>query len=344
MRAFYVVLITTILRSAWGTVEWGKTDKSGLKWGLEWEEVDKNIGILYAKQHQEALDEKIFESLQTTKNFFADETTKLALQSLTIGAQFIPVPFLGTLVGLMSNFAGILEQETKWKTQFAKEISDQTDKKFASYNVDTMDTFLITDRQLIKSLNKTIQGGNYDKIKGEMISTADNIHKDFLNMINGFTKPNSKFKHHPLIGSSILIALSLMVSVFEPIAIPFIAKASNLKLSCMIRDGMIDYLPFMVEDRLAKLNTNFIELTKVRNKPYNQNGYDELSYLDCTNETCRATCIKDEYSAKDLQRNVKESNCEINYALHLRHLVEKMFPIKLLQERCDQKLGDSTGN
>lgn len=307
MRAFYVVLITTILRSAWGTVEWGKTDKSGLKWGFKWEEVDENIGILYAKKHQKALDEKISESLQTTKNFFADDTTKTVLQSLTLGTQLIP--FLGTLVGVMSNFAGILETETEWKDQFAKEMADQMDQKIEVYHVDTMETLLITDKQLIESLNKTIQDGTYDEMKTEMISTADNIYTHLLNMINGFTKPNSKFKHHPLIGSSILIELSLMVSVFEPIAIPFIKKASNLKLSCMIRDGMIDYLPFMVEDRLAKMNTNFVELTKVRNKPYNQSGYDELSYLDCTNETCVKTCIIDEYSTKKYQRNVKESNC-----------------------------------
>lgn len=312
---------------------------AGFKWGFKWDEVDKHIGI-FAPKDSNTLDGRIYESLQTTKNVAAVISTNKAVKAVSVGLELLP--YIGPVVDVISDFLDILSHETDWKTKFSQEMRKEIQGEIVVDNIDNMETTLMTIGNYISLINHTIQNGDYsEKQNDSMKGYVNTIYTDFDKMITALTKPNSKFKHSPLLAAPFLIELSLFVSAFDPIQIAFFKRK---RLSCKILYGLYDYMPFVVEDRLSKLNTNLIKLTELRNVDCNINGYDRWSHLDCNTEHCVETCITDEFSTKKYQRKVPGSDCERNYVLHLRHLVEKMFPLDQLYSTCDREDGDVTGN
>lgn len=354
MRTLYVVLILTILRS-WGTVETAEwlIFYDNVQWGFTWDEVDKHIGIFAPKEESKdnsaTLDGKISNSLETTENFFAEISG--GLEVLALGTSL--VPYLGSFVSIIKDFAGILSSETDWKENFSKAMSKEMKEEIVKDNIDNMDTTLRLIKIYIESINDTIQTKSFTKLNNDtMEDDARTIYKEFLELIIGFRKENSKFKHFPLLAAPILIEMGLLVSAFEPIQIALI---NETKLSCSFRDGIWDYIPFVVEDRLSKLeNMNLIKLTELRNQQFidwnptalNDKTGTEMNYLDCNSEPCEEeACLIDHYSTK-IYKNITEekSECLSHYALHLRQLVEKQFPLKQLEKTCDLYRGEPTGD
>lgn len=47
---------------------------------------------------------------------------------------------------------------------------------------------------------------------------------------------------------------------------------------------------------------------------------------------------------KNIEKILYVLKCETGYAQYLRHLVEKMFPVELLNQRCSQPIGEPKGN
>lgn len=284
------------------------------------------------------LDERISTSLETTKNNFAQISGYVG----TVSKGLKLVPYLGPALSVVDSFVQFLSHETDWKDNFAKAISKQIKQEIAVNDLDNMDTIFRAIKPYILSINDTIQSGSYSEKKNfTMESDANNIYNDLNKITIGFTKENSKFKNFPLLAAPFIIETSLLVSVFEPIQIALIGKES---LSCKIRNGLLDYIPFVVLDRLSQLNTNKEKLNQLRNEKFNRTGYNNLEYLDCNSETCVDTCIIDKFSTKNYQRKVPGSNCESNYVRHVRHLVENMFPLEQLDKTCDRHEGEPTGN
>lgn len=113
-------------------------------------------------------------------------------------------------------------------------------------------------------------------------------------------------------------------------------------LSCRFRDAMVDFLPFVLEARFQKVNANPSNKLKVRNEPFNRNGYNRTAYLQCGKGCDGNDCLIDEFSAEKYTRSL--DNCEIGYLQYLRHSVEELFPLDILNETCNRPLKGPTEN
>lgn len=153
---------------------------------------------------------------------------------------------------------------------------------------------------------------------------------------------NSTLRQYPLLAAPVLIELSSIVFLFEPLAIELMeGSAKNMKLSCLYREALIDNLPFVLEARFRKVDTNLNYMATVRNKPYTYRPVLEQQY--CYICTPGPSCMVDEFGKKG-KGIYKTKPCEIAYLGYLRHLVENMFPIDVMNKTCGLKLGNSKGN
>lgn len=283
------------------------------------------------------------------------------------------IPVIGAIMDIAVGFAEILETETDWKAQFAEVAKKEIEKSRADTYIDQMDTILSNVKDFMKILKNEIaeretekrakrevsdqdEAGSDENGKGrkgkkkllrpQEMNIAGKIHGDLNELIITFLKPKSIFKHFPLIGAPFLLELSMIVAAFEKIAIDVgLRQAKTIPLSCRVLNALIDYRPFVVADRLEKLNVPLDRMMSVRNQPFNPNGYNESNLLKC-GETCSnsGSCLHDDFSNKQYQNTGVE--CEFGYMKRLRYLVEQMFPIELLTRRCDHLggLGEPTGN
>lgn len=163
--------------------------------------------------------------------------------------------------------------------------------------------------------------------------------------VEAFDMMNSSFRYHALLSAPIFIELGLIVPLFEPMAREFIrGSIRNADLSCRYRNSMVDFLPFVLEARFDKVDVSYEIQSKVRNEPYNPNGYNSTPYLHCKRGCTAKYCLTDEFGAEKYERIGYDEYCQIGYLQHLRHLVEDMFPIDVLSATCNKPLGNPTGN
>lgn len=159
-------------------------------------------------------------------------------------------------------------------------------------------------------------------------------------------------------GAAPLIQLALLVSVFTPFAgmlIPMESK--NPQLSCKMLDVLLDYRPRAVYARLQQLHSEtsiFKPIANVMSKPFNRYGYNETdpATINCErgcelDETFSETriCLNDTFSSGSsflIENN--ETTCVSDYAGLIRHRVENLFPIDLLNGECDRTPKKPTGN
>lgn len=187
---------------------------------------------------------------------------------------------------------------------------------------------------------------------------ASIIHTDLDKMVNLFDLQLSLFKKYPLLGGPPLIQLASVIAMFQPIAISLIrTEAINPDISCKMHDVLLDYQPCIVNARLRELHTevsSFKSRVKVISLPYNPNGYNESNpgEIDCKkgcdlNRTPNEFCLEDKFSNNLFECSIKNgtSACVEDYGKLIRHHVEKLFPIALLDSLCaDRKPKMPTGN
>lgn len=181
-------------------------------------------------------------------------------------------------------------------------------------------------------------------------TVASIIHTDLDKMINLFDLQLSLFKKYPLMGAPPLIQLASLVAYFSPIAktlIPF--EAMNPEISCKMLDVLIDYRPCIVNARLRELHTevsSFKSRVKVMALPYIPNGYNKtnLGEIDCK-KGCKLDrspdefCLEDKYGNSSFECRIKNgtSVCVEHYGMLIRHRVEELFPIELLNKLCSER-------
>lgn len=190
-------------------------------------------------------------------------------------------------------------------------------------------------------LNET----NPDRENRKTISSI--FHTDFDAMINYFDHSDSLFKKYPLHGSPPLIKLALLIAVLQPqINTLSSLEAKTPQLICKIRDVLKDYRRRSVEARLHKLSiTNelyediFVSfMGNLRTFSYSSNGYGKWKSLQCRKGCDADTCVKDEFCSDQYhENNDLGTDCISSYTALVRHRVEQVFSVELLDKLCDEK-------
>lgn len=335
MRTFYVVLIATIFTFVY-------TDDNN--W-VPWEEA--HMRVFDGDENMRTVEDSIKTSLEQTKNFFARDDIKNTLQVFTLGTANLP--FVGQLFSIVSTCAGMLESETEWKDKFTLVIIDEMKKGHVNNDLSKMGDVVHSIKNRLPFLNRTVAGKEKKKITSEVVSFATDIFSRLEEMIISFAKPDSPHKRYPLISGPFLSELGMLVASFEPIAIKLLQEASSSKLSCQIRDATFDYLPFLLAARFENTNIDLWKSKRVRRMPYNPNGYNDTKQLECEHvgdrkiENYEKEVLKDEFGSLKYYKRHFHTPCEDSYAQHLRYLVEKSFPLEVLNLICDRKMENSTG-
>lgn len=304
----------------------------------------------------------VYESLERTKNFFAQDGMQYIVDGEATAAGFIP--FVRQLASSVPVLRSILSYESHWKRAFTKMIANETQRDHAAVDIRQMESKMqrIHDKILLLSPNT-----NLDHEKRNEIASI--IHTGLDNMINVFAHSESLFKKYPMMGAPPLIELALLIATFNPLAkalIPIAAK--NPQLTCKVRDVLIEYRQLTVNARLQKIrNGESIQdhgesfqaaLSRAKAIPYNQYGYSNsnpgisMCERGCNKPTSQTiieqffwgVCVVDEFGS-DIYRDIHpKRDCSEEYALLVRHRVEQMFPAELLNSLCtDEKQSKPSG-
>lgn len=394
MRAIYIVLFATILRSA---VICGEANALGM---IKYH--DLHLSALGAEQKIENV---ITKSLNTAKEVFGEvvesaktldhgmKTAAFGLEAANVGKKVLKksatfskiskklasfIPYASEVIGIASGFAELFEEETDWRTQYKQLFAELIPEALAKYSTENSRQFLEVVKDKLQMINKTIldrerslskieenmklHPENCESYERQKLKVEQNAHygstvaisllMSFDLNIKSFTTWNSTLKYYPLIAAPSLIEMSLMISVLEPLAIKLVGNKVE-KRTCVIRDAVYDFLPFLIEARLAALNADQANMTAVRNAPYNKTGYTHSDHLKCfPSDNCVSTffrtkdvdalCLVDKLGSEKYEAPSGERICcEIGYAKHLRHSIEKMFetPLEALDKTCGRPIG-----
>lgn len=352
MRAFclmLIVMIPELLKESWANerIPWNDND------------LNRSLSIWPNQKSIQSMDRDIWKSLDHAEKFFE----KKPMQIVEISAIFLP--YLANIIDIASTLENLFIDEAEWSKQFFKIFHEEV-KKFVTINdIGNMADRLKTIKESIDHLGQTLSKGEKKLTRNnidQLVMVANGIRVPFSEMINAFDKHDSKFREYPMITAPFLIEMGLIIASIEPVLVKLLDQEANQKLSCKIRDVMLDYLPLMVAVRLEKVHTKLLPMTDVRYLKYNANGYEAPYGIACrkmvdpkctdiyTNSkesNTRWDCLVDDLSTLQFYKgdNLEEiRNCEMTYARHLRTLVERMFPIGLLNKTCGEEPKRPTGN
>lgn len=225
----------------------------------------------------------ILSSLQTTKNFFAQDKFTTGNLVALLATTFTPL--LNQMAGVISVMRSLLASESDWKRIFSKTSAYETKREIAADDIRWIQASMST----IESKFTIISESN--PYMENRRAVASIIHTEIDKILNFFATSDSLFKRYPLIGTPPLTTLAQLVAFFDPMAKmlnPFEAK--NLDLSCKMRDILLDYRPRAVYARLEKLHVEAYKdkfllemsdptkvfsntLLEAMSTGYNQHGY-----------------------------------------------------------------------
>lgn len=249
----------------------------------------------------------------------------------------------------MKDFHKTMAEKSEWRVMFMKAITDETLLKIAEDEERRMKAIMETVESKIGSLDDS----NPDKSNRKTIASI--LHTELDKMINAFDLKDALTRKFPLMGAPPLIQLASLVAIFMPFAKALNpVEAMNPQISCKIRDVLLDYRPRAVNARLHKLyaNTSIFETkVKVMQMPFNAKGYNRTNpgAIDCAREPdgtqSNAFWLRDEFGTDEYWVNKEDSTCVEDYVALVRHRVEEIFPVDLLNKVCvDPKPNIPTGN
>lgn len=284
---------------------------------------------------------ELLKSLQTTKNIFAQpELNTAVLIGLGISTVVTGVPYVQTAASLAFVAKSLLSRESDWKEGFARTLAYETQREIAESTIRWMEATMasIEEKFELMSNNTNIEIRR---------TPASIIHSEINVMLNAFAR-NTFFKYNPLIGSPPLIALALVVALFDPMAKSVIPEVAMVpELSCKMRNILLDYLPRAIHARIYKRlhvkayrtraippNLDTFMYDRTMSVKYNQYGYNATSKHPCLGD-----CVKDQHHGLCLYDDFGEDTfvfpaCAYDYALLVRHRVEELFPVELLSKLC----------
>lgn len=281
----------------------------------------------------------VLSSTQITKDFFDRSDVSLAVATGVVALEYLP--YVGELARLIPLMRGTLEDRSEWRSVFTKAIAQETMRTIAESEV----RWIESEMQTIHEKFILVGQNNSDLTNRKTIASI--IHTDLDKMINFFELKTCLFRKHPLIGTPPLILLASLVAMFSPIARTLIPlEAKNPQISCKMHEALLDYRSIIVNARLQQLHTEksiFTSLLEVMSLPFNPNGYNktEPAVIDCE-KGCKSNrtyphelCLKDNFGQGEYDvKNNGSLTCVQDYAALIRHRVEKLFPIELMDNLC----------
>lgn len=300
------------------------------------------------------------------------------------------MPAAGDIIDIVTGFMELFEdekEETDWKKQFHELFAELMPEALIKQSNEDIGNFLDFVRSQLPIINKavTVKDEYFAELDRDTIQhpgncinnlwrrqeyinnktftpiVAGSLYTTFRTYVTSFTNRESTKRQHPSIALPSLIEMSFVVSIFEPVLIELFGNDAQ-KLSCVTRNAIYNFLPFVLEDRLNKLkDVNQVNMIKVRNAPYNQSGYNTSEVMYCWPESkniwvsaFKPTIIELQNMMifEDTATNEKYiyqvigdgTSCEIGYAQHLRRSIEKMFeiPFEIADQMCNRSV-DTTG-
>lgn len=320
-----------------------------------------SIGSICAEIPYDEVEASIFDSLprdfernvlnssEITKDFFEREDVSLAIATGMVALEYLP--YIGEFARLIPLMRDTLEDRSEWRGAFTKAIAHETMRTIAESEV----RWIESEMQTIHEKFILLGQNNPDLTNRKTIASI--IHTDLDKMINFFELKTCLFRKHPLIGTPPLILLSSLVAMFSPIARTLIPlEAKNPQISCKMHDVLVDYRPIIVNARLQQLHADksiFTPILEVMSWPFNPNGYNKThpAVINCE-KGCKSSstystelCLKDNFGQDEYNvQNNGTLTCVHDYAALIRHRVEKLFPIELMNNLCvDRYSKESTG-
>lgn len=306
--------------------------------GIPFDQVKFNI---FDNNQTHLLEALVSNSLKSTENFFANKNIANLITNTEILTLNSVVPFVGQLSTVSSTFRNLLANDGEWVKSFVKSTANERRSDLALSDIHWMQAAI----KIIKNEVTDLDGTNIEHNVFRK-SIASFVHSDLDKMINLFAHQYSIFKKYPLIGAPVLIELSLLIAIFTPIAkvlVPLDVK--NPQIACKTLNTLLDYRPRIVSARLEKIHSNntlFVgTLAAVRQLPYYPYGYNKTVALECQKINENRLFLPpnnglwDEFGY-DIPHHYDQT-CFRDYASYVRHKVEKMFPIQLLERVCNDR-------
>lgn len=287
-------------------------------------------------------------SFKSTEKFFANRNIAPLIASIETSALDSVTPFVGKLGGLSLVLRNIVAKDGDWIESFGRAIANDSRGGLALNDIHWMQAAI--DLLQSKVIDLDDSNADYNVFRKRIASF---MHSDLDKMVNLFAHQYSIFKKFPLIGAPIFIELSLLIATFSPIAFQLVPlEAKNPPIACKALHTLLDYRPRTVSARLDKIHSNstsFVSrLAAVRQLPYNPYGYNKATTLQCQRvDESRPflplnNSLWDEFGLYIPYDN--DQSCFSDYASHVRHKVEELFPIRLLEKVCNERKSNvSTG-
>lgn len=295
--------------------------------------------------HPTNFEMKVFNSLQSTQNFFAEDDVR---KYVDIGATVLKfIPFIGEMDEVLQTVTGLLEDESDWKADFSKVIAGEALRSIADNQIFWMQSQIKTIRKNIPLLDKKKQPNRQNRM-----ANAQYIHNSLDTMVNYLGNKIGVFRKFPLVTAPLVISLSLLIATFLPIAnatIPI--ETEHLQLACKTRNILKKYRSRAFIARANKLNAiydHYDVMLEVFAKPYSSRGYNEADQdvLHC-NTGCSLpepkqnfhclldafATIKYNYGGVSSEASVR-NRCIKEYTAVVRHRVEQMFPVNIFNKLC----------
>lgn len=281
---------------------------------------------------------RLSHSLKSTKIFFANTNVANIIAQPEISSHNSVIPFVGQLTSLTSELQNLLAKDSNWMESFARTTANESRHDIALTDIHWMQAAM----EYIQNENTHLSGIDYFTARKRIASF---IHSDFHRMITLFSHQYSIFNKYPLVGAPVLIEMALLIAVFTPIANKLIPlEVKHPQIACKTLDTLLEFRQRTVNARLEKLqsnNTLFIDtLAAVRQMPYNSSGYNSNA-LECRKNSENQSFLlvngfRDDFSATDeyYSQFNKDPTCFNGYISYVRHQVEKMFPVQLLEKVC----------
>lgn len=195
---------------------------------------DVKLNIFDKNPHD--FETRVFESMQITKNLYANEEAEAVADGIASVVSVIPV--IGSIGKVIPLIRSTLAEQSDWRDSFARTIADETKREIAESEIRWMDATMETINEKFILLSEN----NPDISNRKTVASI--IHTDLNKMINFFALRTSLFKKYSLIGTPPLLELASLVALFSPVAQTLIPlESKNPQIACKMLDVLLDFRP-----------------------------------------------------------------------------------------------------
>lgn len=246
MQSFQIlyVCIAAVIVSTWSEI-------------IPYSDVEVNI----FDKHPKDFELRVLRLMNTTHKFYKKHNVSSIFDILSAHA-----PYVGELINTVKIFHDTMSEQSQWRLQFTKAITDETLREIAESEGRRMKATMQTVETKIKILGDS----NPDKSNRKTIASI--LHTELDKLINFFDLKSSLFRKYPLMGAPPLVQLGSLIAIFSPYAKALNPlEAMNPQISCKMRDVLLDFMPravnsftfFLFKWSLKIIYCNFFYIPKI---------------------------------------------------------------------------------